>query len=67
MEKPKLKPTEISSQKDLKPSTLEKGQGATSSVNISKKYENPSEVENTELKKAENKLLQDRDYGDLEI
>lgn len=66
MRKRKLKPTEVSSQKSLKPSSV-----VNTNVghfgNKSKQFKNILKNPIIDLENSENKLLDDRDYTDLEI
>ena len=67
MGKNKLKPTQISSQKKLKPSSIAEGSVVninSNKINLDKNiYEEPI----ISHEKSENKLLEDRDYNDIEI
>ena len=61
MGKNKLKPTQIISQKNLKPSSLAKIENPVVA------HKEHGIEQNLNFKNSENKILKDRDYGDLEI
>ena len=67
MEKNKLKPTQVSLQKKLKPSSIEEGSVVNINNNKINTAKNISEEPIIKHEKSENKLLEDRDYNDLEI